>query len=208
MAVTQSRPDDIAEAAVPIESIDQRVRMHNVPWSHYEIMMAVKGDASVPRIAYLEGELELMSPSRDHEMIKTKIGHLVIAAARHFGIRLQPVGSWTVHNEQESRGVEPDECFTIGSPRLKNVPDLAIEVLWTRGGIDKLAIYAGLGVGEVWVWRRGQIDIYILTKGEYQRRDTSGVLPSLDVALVARLAVADDLDEALAELERSWTSQS
>lgn len=206
MAVTQSRlPDEAAEAAEPIESMDQRVRMHNMLWSHYEIVLAIKGDASVPRIAYLEGELELMSPSRDHEMIKATIGHLIVAAARHFGVRLQPVGSWTVRNEQMDRGVEPDECFTIGSPRLKQVPDLAIEVAWTRGGIDKLSIYRGLGVGEVWVWRRGQIDIHVLTNGEYQRRDTSGVLPGLDVALVARLSMTEDLDEALSELQRSWT---
>ena len=111
------------------ERMDQRVRLHDVPWSHYEILLAVKGDASVPRIAYLEGELELMSPSMDHEMIKSRIGRLIEAYAAHQGIDLWPIGSWTVRKAPAKRGIEPDECYTIGDPRMKSVPDLAIEVV-------------------------------------------------------------------------------
>jgi len=198
MAVTQSTwPSEANERA------DQRVHLHDVPWSHYEIMMAVKGDAPVPRIAYLEGELELMSPSRDREMIKSRIGQLIEAHAAHRGLDLWPVGSWTVHNAPAKRGVEPDECYTIGDPRLKRVPDLAIEVVWTRGGIDKLEIYRGLGVGEVWFWRDGRIDAYVLREGRYQASSASLVVPGLDLQLVARLATASPA-EALAELRKSW----
>jgi hypothetical protein len=61
MAITQRKsPGDSNERA------DQRVRLHDVPWSHYEILLAVRSDAPVPRIAYLEGEVELMRPSLDH----------------------------------------------------------------------------------------------------------------------------------------------
>lgn len=196
MAVTQPRwADD--------EHADQRVHLHDVPWSHYQILLAVKGEAPVPRIAYLEGELELMSPSADHEMIKSRIRQLIEAYAAHRGLDLWPVGSWTVHNAPAQRGVEPDECYTIGDPRAKRVPDLAIEVVWTRGGIDKLDIYRGLGVGEVWFWRAGRIDAYVLRDGRYQASSASEVVPGLDLQLVARLATASPT-EALTELRKSW----
>jgi Uma2 family endonuclease len=198
MAVTQSPwPDEANERA------DQRVRLHDVPWSHYEILLAVKGEAPVPRIAYLEGELELMSPSADHEMIKSRIRQLVEAYAAHRGLDLWPVGSWRVHDALAKRGVEPDECYTIGDPRMKRVPDLAIEVVWTRGGIDKLEIYRGLGVGEVWFWREGRIDAYVLRDGRYESSSVSLVVPGLDLELVARLATASPA-EALAALRASW----
>jgi len=198
MAVTQRSWSTEAN-----EHSDQRVYLHGVPWSHYEIMLAVKGDAPVPRIAYLEGELELMSPSADHEMIKSRIGQLIEAYAAHRGLDLWPVGSWTVHSASAQRGVEPDECYTVGDPRAKRVPDLAIEVVWTRGGLDKLEIYRGLGVGEVWFWREGRIDAYVLREGTYHPSSVSVVVPGLDLQLVARLATASPA-VALAELRKSW----
>ena len=198
MAVTQSTWPEEAN-----ERVDQRVHLHDVPWSHYEILLAVKGEAPVPRIAYLEGELELMSPSADREMIKSRIGQLIEAHAAHRGLDLWPVGSWTVHNAPAKRGVEPDECYTIGDPRTKRVPDLAIEVVSTRGGLDKLEIYRGLGVSEVWFWREGRIEAYVLRDGRYQPSTVSLVVPGLDLQLVARLATASPA-EALAELRKSW----
>ncbi|MBA3397840.1 MAG: Uma2 family endonuclease [Deltaproteobacteria bacterium] len=199
MAVTQIKgPGEANERA------DQRVRLHDVPWSHYEILLAVRSDAPVPRIAYLEGELELMSPSLDHEMIKSRIRQLVEAYAAHRAIDLWPIGSWTIRSAPAKRGAEPDECYTVGDPRTKSVPDLAIEVVWTSGGIDKLEIYRGLGVGEVWFWREGRIDVHVLRDGRYHASDVSVLLPGLDVSLVARLATASPT-EALAELRKSLT---
>jgi Uma2 family endonuclease len=167
---------------------DQRVFLHDVPWSHYEILLAVRGEAPVPRIAYLEGELELMSPSRQHEMIKSILRQLVEAYAAEVGIDLWPVGSWTVHSAPSERGAEPDECYTLGDPRHKEVPDLAIEVVWTSGGIDKHTIYRGLGVGEVWFWQDGRIQAFVRQGDAYAPVARSALMPGLDLDLVARLA--------------------
>jgi hypothetical protein len=38
---------------------DQRIVLNGVPWSHYEAQLALRGDRSVPRVSYLEGEMEL-----------------------------------------------------------------------------------------------------------------------------------------------------
>ena len=45
------------------------------------------------------------------------------------------------------RGVEPDECYCLGT--LAEIPDIAIEIALTSGGIDKLEVYRGLQVPEV-----------------------------------------------------------
>ncbi|MEG4506483.1 Uma2 family endonuclease [Microcoleus sp. F6_B4] len=37
----------------------------------------------------------------------------------------------------------------------KAIPDLAIEVVFTSGGIDKLQLYKRLGIPEVWFWEDG-----------------------------------------------------
>lgn len=176
--------------------------MHQVPWSHYEVMLAIRGEAPVPRMAYLEGELELSSPSREHEMIKSVLGQLLEVYAVEIGIDLWPVGSWTVKHAPRERGVEPDECYTVGDPRHKDHPDLAIEVVWTHGGIDKLEIYRGLGVPEVWFWKDGRIEVYVLEEETYQSCETSALFPELDLGLVARLAQGSP-SEAVRQLRES-----
>lgn len=60
-----------------VPTADQRLVTDGVPWSHYEAQLALRGDASVPRMAYLEGALELTSPSKEHERVKSCIGLLV-----------------------------------------------------------------------------------------------------------------------------------
>lgn len=185
-----------------VATADQRIILHNVPWSHYEILLAIRGDDPAPRMAYLEGALELMSPSRDHELIKSMIGRLLETYADEVGVDLWPIGSWTLRRAPRERGLEPDECYTIGDPRLKERPDLAIEVIWTSGGIDKLEIYRGLEIGEVWQWQDGVIRIHLLDGDGYREADRSALLPELDVQLLARLATAPPR-EALASLRDS-----
>jgi Uma2 family endonuclease len=75
-------------------------------------------------------------------------------------------------------------------------PDLAIEVIWTSGGLDKLEIYRKLGVREVWIWRRGRLQAYALRDEQYEAIETSKVLPAID------------LDELAGFIDRPSTSQA
>jgi len=170
-----------------VPTADQRVVMHNVPWSTYEAQLALRGDVAGPRLAYLEGELEFMSPSKDHERIKSYIGCLIEAYALELGLDLSPYGSWTLKKELEKAGVEPDECYIVGTDQSKETPDLAIEVAWTSGGIDKLEIYRRLRIAEVWVWEHQTIALFAWTEAGYERIAESRVLPGIDVALVTSL---------------------
>jgi Uma2 family endonuclease len=166
-----------------VPTADQRLVTYGVPWSHYEAQLALRGDAPVPRIAFLEGGLELMSPSKDHERIKSYIGCLVEAYALARGIDLSPYGAWTLKSPPQQSGLEPDECYIVGD-QGKPAPDLAIEIAWTSGGLDKLEIYRRLGIAEIWFWRAGRIEVYVLRQQRHERTDRSALFPDLDVALL------------------------
>jgi Uma2 family endonuclease len=168
-----------------VPTADQRVVLNGVPWSHYEAQLALRGEVSSPRIAYLDGALEIMTPSKDHERNKSYIGCLVEAYALERGIDLSPYGSWTLKHAPRKAGVEPDECYIVGADQTRDRPDLAIEVIWTSGGLDKLEIYRRLGVGEVWVWREGRIEVHVLRENAYQDASRSALFPELDLQLLA-----------------------
>jgi len=182
-----------------VKTADQRVILHGVPWSHYEVMLALRGDAPLPRLTYLRGELELMSPSQDHERIKKLIARLLEVYALAKTLPLNGFGSWTLRDAPGERGAEPDECYVLGDARGRDRPDLAIEVVWTSGALDKLAVYAGLGVGEVWFWREGRIEVHVLRGGAYARVERSALLPALDVERLARFLTYDDQTQAARE---------
>src|SRR5262249_50376958 len=74
----------------------------------------------------------------------------------------------------------------LGDPD-KEPPDLAIEVIWTHGGLDKLEVYRGLGVRELWLWNDGEIEVHVLKRGRYSRRKHSELLPGFDLERVKRL---------------------
>jgi Uma2 family endonuclease len=163
------------------EDHDQRVVLHDVSWSQYETILDIRGDRAGVRIAYLEGELELMSPSRGHERLKKLMARLLEAWADEHGVEFEGYGSLTMRSRPRRRGAEPDECYMVGGEKSR--PDLAIEVVWTSGGLDKLDIYRGLRVREVWVWEKGALSLFALRGDRYERIERSGVLPDLDLAL-------------------------
>jgi Uma2 family endonuclease len=179
---------------------DNRVLLHGISWALLEQILEARGDAAGVRITYLDGDLELMSPSRSHETIKKAIARLVEAYADELGIEFNGAGSWTLHKKKKKRAVEPDECYVLGPLGRRTAPDLAIEVVWTHGGLDKLDVYRGLGVREVWVWQEGRISVHLLRAGGYTQMPRSEALPALDLDLVARLAIGDSQTAAVRAL--------
>jgi Uma2 family endonuclease len=177
----------VATANIPageyVPTADHRVVLAGVSWEHYEVELAMRGEKSMPRLAYLEGAMELMSPSRDHERITSYLGRLIELYAELQDIELSPYRSWTLKNGRNAGG-DPDECYVVGEDQTKARPDLVIEVIWTSGGLDKLEIYKRLGIDEVWFWIDGRIEVHALRAGEYQRAVRSRWLPGLDLELM------------------------
>lgn len=196
-------------SAAPVDapSADQRVTLYDVSWADFELILQIRGDRAGVRMTYLNGALELMSPSVDHEGIKTSIGRLLEAYAEENGLTFNGFGSWTLKNAARARALEPDECYSL-SPGRPTRPDLAIEVIWTSGGIDKLEVYRGLGVREVWFWREGNIEVSELVGDRYERRERSALLPDLDPAELARHIDPENQTESVRRYRQALRSTS
>ena len=89
-------------------------------------------------------------------------------------------------------------------PQTKSSQDLAIEVVWTSGGINKLEIYRRLEIQEVWFWKREVLTVYGLTPSGYEVREQSAFVPELDIALVCKLSELEPLNEALKQLRAAF----
>jgi Uma2 family endonuclease len=224
----------VSLASIPpgeyVPTADERIVLYNVPWSHFEVQLALRGDAPSPRMAYLDGALELMSPSKGHERTKSYIGRLIEVFAMERDVMLSPYGSWTLKGPPELAGVEPDECYIVGPDQDKERPDLAIEVIWTSGsideqreemggrdpagfaggeggdaprGIDKLEIYRRLQVGEVWSWKDGVLSVHVLSAGRYQKAERSALFPELDLALLCMFLDRRSATEAMRDFRNA-----
>ncbi len=178
--------------------------LHCVPWSSYVAVRELL-DSSGLQMTYIEGELELMSPSLHHELWKTNIGRLIEHYAYLRRIKLTGYGSVTLQHEAAKRAAEPDECYVVDRKLQEgDYPDLAIEVIHKAPLLDKLDVYQAMRVDEVWVFRDGTFTVYGLTDQGYTARPHNTFLPDLDLAVIAALAVTDDLDDALRELDRRY----
>ena len=180
---------------------EERFITSGVGWEAYQTLLESLGNSSSYRLAYLSGTLEIMSPSRSHELDKENIGRLLEAYLEENRIRFWGLGSTTFRKEDQQAGKEPDKCYCIGTD--KDIPDLAIEVIYTSGGVDTLEIYRRLGVGEVWLWQNKQFQIYYLQDNNYQQKSQSQLLPDLNLALLAQYVTISDPLEAIIE----WRKQ-
>ena len=172
---------------------EERLLLSGVSWEQYmELDEALGHDRAGPRVYYLESELEIMTTSLQHERLKKWLGGLVEDYLLEAGVRTFPHGQATMRLLKEA-GAEPDESWCFG--REKRWPELVLEVALTSGGLDKLEIYQRFAVSEVWLWRKGALEIYSL------RQDRSGydgpvrrscLLPDLDVTLVERCVQRKD----------------
>ena len=171
-----------------------------VRWKDYVILREAL-DTPGLRMTYCEGTLELMSPSRRHEMWKTTIARLLELWALERDVPLLGYGSTTFRNEARERGAEPDECYRVGTQmRDGEHPDIVLEIIYTRPMLDKLHVYDGLEVPEVWLFEEGAFEVHVRgAGGGYERVEKSRLLGDLDFALIARFATREDQHQALLE---------
>jgi Uma2 family endonuclease len=197
-----------AAANVPMPPEEPRgddiVVLRGATWQDLLRLLEVRGDHGVPRFHYLDGELQIMSPSDPHERIKSLLGCLVEAYCLERGVDFFTVGSWTIRDRAAQAAAEPDECWVFGQAFPEGDggrPDLAIEVEWSRGALRKLEIYRRLRVREVWIWRRGVVVPHVLGEAAYAEVEASAVLSGIDLA---QLAAAVDLQPPTSAVIRAY----
>lgn len=184
--------NDLA-SRITLDDPEERRILSWVSWEQYEALLADLGDSSSYRVHFLDGVLEILAPSRNHEAGKTLIGNLLELYFLETDTEFFPMGSTTLKKPERQAGGEPDESYCIGTD--KEFPDLAIEVIVTSGSINRLELYRRLGVREVWFWQTNRLSLYhqreetptqFADTAGYEAIQQSEVLPDLDLELLTR----------------------
>lgn len=182
--------NDLA-SRITLDDPEERRVLSRVSWEQYEALLADLGDSSAYRVHFLDGVLEILAPSRNHESGKTRIGDLLLIYFLETDTEYFPMGSTTLKKSEKKAGGEPDESYCIGTD--KEFPDLAIEVIVTSGSINRLELYRRLGVREIWFWQTNRLSLYhqreenpdqFAENAGYEAIQQSEVLPDLDLELL------------------------
>ena len=167
-----------------------RLTLYEIGWEEYERLLDRLGEGAHRRISYDNGRLEIMTPSDKHEKYKNLLHDLVLILSDELDQEVLSYGSTTLKLEPKRKGAEGDDCFYIqhamqigGKDRLDlssdPPPDLVIEIDLTHDSSSKFAIYAALGVPEIWHYDGQEMTIYHLQEADYVSAETSRALPML-----------------------------
>lgn len=201
-------------SGVPVE---QRVVLRDVRWETYEALLADHIDRSVPHFAFDHGVLEIVTPSLPHEKDNRTLALVVEIVAEELGVDVLNVGSMTFKREDLQRGFEPESSFYIQHEAQVSTktqidltvdppPDLAIEIEVSNPLLDKLSIYAELGIPEVWRFGLSGTAILRLDGGSYVASAASLALPLLTPDALSRFVAESRTRKRTAWLRllQSW----
>ncbi len=212
MVTTLARPSGIKHP-------EQHVVLENVSWELYELLLQELQEQRL-QLTYDEGRLEIMSPLPKHERRKYLIGVMIDILALERSIPMRRLGSTTFRKRALQKGLEPDQCYYVQNEKkirgrddldfnVDPAPDLAVEADVTSWSIDRLPIYAALGVREIWQHDGRRLNCLHLMKGEYKSSQKSLAFPFLQVGEVNRfLEMWPKMEEtALLLAFRDWVRE-
>jgi len=197
------------------------LRVDDVPWEEYEQLLDDLGERYAVRIFYDNGRMEIMAPSTAHERPKNMIHDLVVVLRDELDIDIESLGSTTFRSQWKAKGAEPDDCFyvqnasaVIGKDEDFDIerdppPDIVVENERSSASLDKFAIYAALGVPEIWRERKKVVLFYTLGGASYVEVSNSRAFPFLDsVSLSEFLAIGlGEGSRKAARAFRAWVRE-
>jgi Uma2 family endonuclease len=199
---------------------ETRTLLENISWQTFKAMLAEMGSNRKTRIAYDNGIVEIMTPLLPHEGSNRSIERFIVILFEELDINFRAAGSLTLTRDDLERGSEPDSSYYIQNERLvrskENIdlatdppPDLVLEIEYSRSAIDKLLLYAAMGVPEFWRYRGGVLRIYTLNNGEYVEVKASPSFPGIAVTEIPRFIQQsrDDGELAVNRAFRAWVRQ-
>jgi Uma2 family endonuclease len=188
---------------------DQQFIQADVSWAQFQAIQAGFADSPGVRLFYYRRELEILGVGFTHEFYRALLAALLTEFFVEMSVDVTPAGCFTVQREGEV-SIQADESYFIGPKGDRSIPDLAVEIVITSGGPQKLERYRALGVTEVWFWQNQRFTLYRLEGGNYQEATTSGLLRELNIELLTRCMVQPSLVEAVKEfrkgMRQTWTS--
>lgn len=185
---------------VALEKDTEPILLDGFTWREFKAVAQLLDRPGV-RLSFLDGVLEIRKmPGRKHETVKKRIAALVEAYLEYLELDFVPTGSMTLESEEGLVRREADESYELGQDRER--PDLAIEIIVTSGGLNKLEAYKRLQIPEVWFWEKGQLSLHQLQTNGYVEIKQSKVLPKLDIKLLTRCIHTENHAEAVREFRR------
>jgi Uma2 family endonuclease len=168
-------------------------------WLEYQQLVQQRGDRSIPRMKYRNGEVLLMSPMAAHGRDANLFSDIVKVLLDQENREYDAFTPITMTMPEES-GIEPDFCFYInnwqavsGKARIDwqqdPPPDLVIEVdVTSYSDIDDYLPYK---VPEVWLWKKKSLKIYQLQSGSYGLQSQSLLFPAYDIPAMIQTVVQE-----------------
>jgi Uma2 family endonuclease len=171
--------------------------LQNISWQTFKAMLADMGSERNKKLAYDNGILEIMTPQMPHENSNRLIEGFVVVLCEEFGLEVKSTGSLTMTRDDLEQGAEPDSSYYIQNESLvrnqENIdlntdppPDLVLEVEYSRSKINKLMLYAAMGVPEFWRYNGTALRIYTLNNGQYSQSDRSPTFAPVLVTEIPR----------------------
>ena len=188
----------------------QRLVLQGVSWETYESLLADFVDSHAAHFTYDQGVLEIMVLSAQHEKPNRTLAMLVEVVAEEMGIDVERFGSTTFKRADLHKGFEPDSCFYIqNEARVRGKleidlltdppPDLVIEIDISHPSLNKLPIYAQVGVPEVWRYTGRDLQLFTLRDGQYEDSAHSAAFP-----LLTRTVITEFLEASLELRSTAW----
>lgn len=158
-------------------------------WNDYQQLTQQRGDNSIPRIKYRDGEIFLMAPLPVHGRDAHILGQIVTVLLEHKAQEYEAFTPITIDLPEEG-GIEPDYCFyidnwqaVVGKWRIDwqtdPPPDLVIEVDVTS--FTAAEDYLPYRIPEVWIWKNKALQIYQLSGASYALTEQSRFFIDLTV---------------------------
>jgi Uma2 family endonuclease len=199
----------------------RRLVLYGEPWQSYVKMLRLFEGRRHLRITFDRGTLEIMTLSSRHERYKHLLGALIVLLAYELKIPICGLGSLTFKRKRKQRGLEPDECYWMQNEgRVRALesfdwakdppPDLAVEIEISRSALNRMKIYAALGIPEVWRYDGTRVLVSVLgPNGKYLDQERSNAFPFLRPGdLLPFIAQANTHGEtAMADAFRTWVRQ-
>lgn len=162
----------------------------NVSWEEYEEVLEQRGKSRGLRISYYDGRLKILSLSPGHEKYAAFITSLISQISFRLRINILFFGSATMRKRKNTKGNEPDACFYVQTAdvignrihldfAVDPPPDVVVEVDVHHRSLENDAIYAALGVSEIWRYDERTLVILHLQGDEYIQAEASLALPML-----------------------------
>lgn len=194
---------------------EQRVIFHHLTWDRYQRILQALSEHRSSRLIFDRGTLEITMPLEEHEFLVRMIDLLVRILATTWIGRIKTMGSTTLDYPNLDRGAEPDNAYYLqNQPKVKGrtvdltqdpPPDLVVEVDITHSDINKLALYAAMGIPEFWQFNGEELQIYQLTSQGYQEVEISPSFPGFPKSKLYQFLTEAREDEIQAERTlRNW----